>query len=85
MDDMVRRGRDNRVSGGKRKLTETKVAEIKFLALEGILTLRDIGSLYDVSWPYVASIRDGRAYPHVEPKEPPPRTAPPPIGFLRRF
>ena len=70
-DDMMRRGRHK--SGGSTgnwSLNEQQAGEIKFLALEGHLTQRDIAEMYGTSQEYVSEIMLGKSRPNVKPIEP---------------
>lgn len=51
-------------------LSEAQAAEVKFLALEGLLSMQSIGDLYGVSGATVSDIKLGRSWPNVLPKEP---------------
>jgi hypothetical protein len=68
---MMRRGRHK--SGGSTgnwSLNEQQAGEIKFLALEGHLTQRDIAEMYGTSQEYVSEIMLGKSRPNVKPIEP---------------
>jgi len=73
--DMIRKGRDRygEMDGeqcGHAILTKRKAAEIKFLALEGWLTQREIAHHYDISYAQVCRIKQGKRWLHVTPIEP---------------
>ena len=87
-DDMRRRNRVNPVNGenhGMVVLTKEQVSEIKYLALEGHLTQREIADAYGAAQGQVSNIKLGKNWPHIEPIEPPPPPPPPPPTPIPNF
>lgn len=67
--DMLRkkRGKDNSgIKNGMSKLTEEKVSLIKKHIKENILSLIEIGELFEISPPVISSIKHGRAWKNKE-------------------
>ena len=54
--------------GGKPKLTESEVGQIKTLVNAGELSLEEIAARFDVSAAQVSAIKNERAWPEVEPR-----------------
>jgi HNH endonuclease len=73
-DDMYRRGRGPLRVGdanGRATLTNEQIAEVKWLALEGLLSQFQIADLYGIDQTTVSRAKLGKNWKDVEPKAPP--------------
>jgi hypothetical protein len=68
MDDMKKKGRDNKAKGektGKAKLTSNKIIEIRGLFESGI-SRKDIAYMFNVSYSLIKQIIQGKVWNHVK-------------------